>query len=129
MQNLKEHIKEMIVEKLNESKYDTGFKKIEWLGNYDIENVSASKNKLSLELEDEDFHEVTIEYTFKKTPRGIVIEGQWSRETSSNNSRDDFGKTDKVTVKTLDDAVNLFSKSLRNKDAQKVASKIKTLKV
>lgn len=129
MPGIKEYITEMMIEKLHESKYDTGFKKIDWLGNYDIENVSASGNKLSLKLEDDDFHEVTIEYTFKKTPRGIVIEGQWSRETSSSNSRDDFGKTNKVTVKTLDDAVDLFSKSLRNKDVKNVVSKLKTLKV
>lgn len=129
MSNLKEYITEMMMEKLNESKYDTDFKKIEWLGNYDIKNVSASGNKISLKIEDADDHEVTIEYTFKKTPRGIVIEGQWSRETSSNNSRDDFGKTNKVTVKTIGDAVDLFSKSLRNRDVQKVVSKLKTLKV
>lgn len=129
MQNLKEHVKEMIIAKLNESKYDTDFRKIEFLRNYDIENVSSSGNKLFLELEDSDFHQVSIEYIFKNTPRGIVIEGKWSRETSSNNSKDDFGKTQKVIVKTLDDAINLFSKSLNNRDSKKVVSKMKSIKI
>jgi hypothetical protein len=129
MTNLKEYITETMIEKLNESKYDTDFRKIEWLGNYDIENASSSGNKLSLKIEDADDHEVAIEYTFKKTPRGIAIEGQWSRETSSSNSRDDFGKTVKVMVKNLEAAVDLFSKSLRNRDVQKVISKLKTIKV
>lgn len=129
MSDLKDYITAMMIRKLNESRYDTDFKKIEWLGNYDIKNASSSGNKLFLEIEDADDHEVTIEYSFKKTPRGITIEGQWSRETSSSNSRDDFGKTTKVSIKNLDGAIDLFSKSLKNKDVNKVISKLKTLRI
>jgi hypothetical protein len=126
MDNLKQYILEIFHSKLDESKYDTTFKKIEYLHNYDIENVKVSGNRISLELEDSDFNEVSLNYTLKKTPMGIVIEGEWSRETSSNNMRrDDFGKTTKATVKSIDDVVKMFSKALNRNDV----NKLKSLKV
>jgi len=126
MSVLKQYILEEIYSKLEESKYDTAFKKIEYLHNYDIKNVKVSGNKLSFELEDDDSHMVSLNYTFKKTPIGIVIEGEWSRETSSSNiGRDDLGKTTKVTVKNLDDSITMFSKALNRNDI----NKLKSLKV